>query len=264
MSHLRCSSGTVLYPDEDTIALPPGSRIIFTRPEFLGSMQERLLPHLTSRFTLVTGMSDESITADNSRSLLDLPHLHAWFAVNKSYKHPKLKSLPIGLESKIFQRTETDVMEAAWKRTCEEDKTELLFFGFGSTHPSRENARRMLTQNGFKESPLMAWPEYISLLSSCRFCASPRGNGIDCHRTWEAILCRCIPILEENESSHVIELLQDGDVPMLVVQDLGKVNHQLLEDAWERLRIPLFARSQYPDQLSGSYWKSVIRNTAWP
>ena len=37
------------------------------------------------------------------------------------------------------------------------------------------------------------------MLSKYKFIISPEGNGIDCHRHYEAILCGCIPIIEYNK-----------------------------------------------------------------
>eukprot|EP01135_Chromosphaera_perkinsii_P009481 Nk52_evm24s1763 gene=Nk52_evmTU24s1763 len=37
------------------------------------------------------------------------------------------------------------------------------------------------------ESPVVGWDVYLDQLSNTRFLLSPRGNGIDCHRTWEGL-----------------------------------------------------------------------------
>ena len=41
--------------------------------------------------------------------------------------------------------------------------------------------------------------EYYAALPRHRFVVSPEGNGVDCHRTYEALLAGCVPILERNE-----------------------------------------------------------------
>ena len=37
-------------------------------------------------------------------------------------------------------------------------------------------------------------PEYLRTLGQHRFVLSPRGNGLDAHRTWEALMVGTIPI----------------------------------------------------------------------
>lgn len=39
---------------------------------------------------------------------------------------------------------------------------------------------------------------YFAALPRYRFVASPEGNGVDCHRHYEALIAGCIPVLERN------------------------------------------------------------------
>jgi len=52
----------------------------------------------------------------------------------------------------------------------------------------------------------------------CAFVLSPFGNGMDCHRTWEALLCGCIPIVR----SYVFRDLFEG-LPVLMVDTWEEV-----------------------------------------
>ena len=36
--------------------------------------------------------------------------------------------------------------------------------------------------------------DYLQKLRTCRFVVCPRGNGLDTHATWEALMCGCVPI----------------------------------------------------------------------
>jgi hypothetical protein len=55
------------------------------------------------------------------------------------------------------------------------------------------------------------------------FVVSPEGIGMDCHRTWEAILLGCIPIVKRNAISTIFEKL-----PVLVVDDWNEINRERL------------------------------------
>jgi hypothetical protein len=37
------------------------------------------------------------------------------------------------------------------------------------------------------------------------FVASPHGNGLDCHRTWEALALGCIPIVKRSPIDKVFQ-----------------------------------------------------------
>ena len=58
------------------------------------------------------------------------------------------------------------------------------------------------------------------------FVLSPFGNGMDCHRTWEALLCGCIPIVRSTVFNDLFEGL-----PVLIVERWSDISLQLLVTA---------------------------------
>jgi hypothetical protein len=66
--------------------------------------------------------------------------------------------------------------------------------------PSGINRRTIvstLASNGIHNS-LTNHNVYYTMLPHYKFVISPEGNGIDCHRHYEALLAGCIPICEKN------------------------------------------------------------------
>lgn len=55
------------------------------------------------------------------------------------------------------------------------------------------------------------------------FVLSPFGNGMDCHRTWEALLCGCIPVVRSSVFNELFEGL-----PVLIVEKWTDISLQLL------------------------------------
>jgi len=58
------------------------------------------------------------------------------------------------------------------------------------------------------------------------FVLSPFGNGMDCHRTWEALLCGCIPVVRSSVFNELFEGL-----PVLIVEKWTDISLQLLVTA---------------------------------
>ena len=78
-------------------------------------------------------------------------------------------------------------------------KKKLLYVNFNihTDYQVRNPVMDLLKRKGYKTiggvKPLdqeLYWRE----LSSSKFCISPPGNGIDCHRIWECIYLNTIPI----------------------------------------------------------------------
>jgi hypothetical protein len=85
------------------------------------------------------------------------------------------------------------------------------------------------------------------------FVLSPFGNGMDCHRTWEALLCGCIPIVR----SSVFNELFDG-LPVLIVDKWEDVSLRLLVHTIAQFKDKLDKNEFNYDKLRLSYYTKMM------
>ena len=85
------------------------------------------------------------------------------------------------------------------------------------------------------------WENQISY----SFVLSPHGNGLDCHRTWEALVLGCIPIVKKSEIDALYE-----DLPVLIVNNWSDLNQDLLNNTIEQFKNKTFNYNK----LSLKYW----------
>jgi hypothetical protein len=83
------------------------------------------------------------------------------------------------------------------------------------------------------------------------FVVSPFGNGMDCHRTWEALLLGCIPIVRSSGMDPMFEGL-----PVLIVDNWSEVTSELLDDTVAQFKNMNF---NY-DKLKLQYWTDKINS----
>lgn len=83
------------------------------------------------------------------------------------------------------------------------------------------------------------------------FVISPHGNGLDCHRTWEALTLGCIPIVRTSGLDSLY-----SDLPVLIVKNWSDINHSLLQNTIYQFQTIKF---NY-DRLLLSYWKQLINS----
>lgn len=93
---------------------------------------------------------------------------------------------------------------------------------------NRKTYQKTLLRNGFatqdrKLSPTAYWQH----LRNSKFVVSPEGNGVDCHRTYEALIAGCIPIVERAHERHLRYVY--GDVPLLFTTDYSEITSEYLE-----------------------------------
>ena len=93
---------------------------------------------------------------------------------------------------------------------------------------NRISILQTLHKNGITNK-ILNYQDYYTELSDYKFVISPEGNGIDCHRHYEALLCGCIPIVEENE------LIMDKyqNLPILYTKDYSEITEEYLNKKYE-------------------------------
>ncbi len=107
--------------------------------------------------------------------------------------------------------------------------TKLLYINH-SEHTNlseRGNIREMFANKSFATiSPRVDYPEYCRQIQAHKFMICPEGNAVDCHRNWEVLLLKRVPIMKKNP------YLQEcyKDYPILWVDDYADVNKTMLAE----------------------------------
>jgi len=112
--------------------------------------------------------------------------------------------------------------------------------------------------------------EYFSNISNYKFIISPEGNGIDCHRHYEALIAGCIPIVEENSGIRRkyqgCPILFTNDYSELTPFYLEKCYNEMLDKEWDFSKLFL---SNYADEVrneiirNGNYWSNRLSGKKW-
>ncbi len=108
-----------------------------------------------------------------------------------------------------------------------------------------EIPKNLLDSCGGKNKRTKTW----KLMTNYAFVLSPYGNGMDCHRHWEAIILGCIPIIKSREFN-----LMFNDLPILNVENWSDINEDLLNDTIEKFKHQNFKM----EKLTLQYWKNKI------
>jgi len=88
------------------------------------------------------------------------------------------------------------------------------------------------------------------------FVLSPFGNGMDCHRTWEALLCGCIPIVRSSVFNELFEGL-----PVLIVDKWEDVSLELLVTTLEHFKGKHNKNELKYEKLELSYYTRMFIST---
>ena len=98
------------------------------------------------------------------------------------------------------------------------------------TNINRETIINTLKKKGYS-FPMLPPKEYIKSLLMAKFCPSPEGNGIDCHRHWESLYCKTIPIIEHNEKMKT----KLKNLPVIYTIDYSEINDEYLNEKYNEM-----------------------------
>jgi len=219
--------------------------IFITKIEYLDDFYEKIVKSLNTKFVLITHYGDMEAGLHNK--ILNHPLLIKWYGQNMCIISDKTLPIPIGLENNYWKRTNIHTI----KQHSSNSKINLLYLNFSlNTNPNRSKIMDILLQKGFNKNKKLDWDHYIEDLSSHKFCISPKGNGVDCHRTWECLYLGVIPIVEKSPHMSYFH-----DLPILFVDSFDDISIQYLNQIYKDFKHKSFNM----DKLSLSYWNRKIR-----
>ena len=130
----------------------------------------------------------------------------------------------------------------------------------GGQEKNRKRFVETLAKNGIENHTLSAG-EFYDALPCHHFVISPEGNGVDCHRHYEALMAGCIPIVEHHDGIRE----KYWGCPILFTTDYQEINETYLLQQYEEMKDQLYDFSclrmdYYSESLqqeireSGNYW----------
>lgn len=159
-------------------------------------------------------------------------------AVNAAFNNDKIHPFPYGLQREIGKN---DPRLKIMKEEVEKDEhtvpTKLLYIncGLGVERNNKERAYlphferfNWATCRFDKDSKFFPYDKYRDFLNELRdhrFMVCPEGHGMDCHRNWESLYLRRVPVMKE--SPYFRRLMQG--LPVLFVKDWSDIDEDMLK-----------------------------------
>jgi hypothetical protein len=187
------------------------------------------------------------------------------------YKNDEWVPFPIGMGWSIIN----DTGSVADIQIGSHDKLVLC-----AIHPDTDKRRRhtgknrasildTLRSNQIENQYLIPY-NYFRELPQYKFVISPEGNGVDCHRHYEALMAGCIPIVED---SQMIRDKYKGS-PILYTTDYSEITEEYLIKKYDEMagRVYDFSRlflHHYSEsnrkeiKKNGNYWAKTLAHTIW-
>tara|TARA_R110000782_G_scaffold57183_10_gene119327 strand:- start:1140 stop:1943 length:804 start_codon:yes stop_codon:yes gene_type:complete len=185
---------------------------VFCKTEYLNHFLHNF--SIEYPFDLLTHNSDVNIEDGNYANAKILqPNLRYWHAQNLNVNHEMMRVLPIGLANPKWKHGNQQDFEKVVGDRCDKNNSLDVCFDLYTNPPERQ---RCLDAIKVPMRERLPFYDHLKQLKSSFFCISPDGNGIDCHRHWEALYLKTIPIVTR---SIFTEKLKEIGLPIVVIED---------------------------------------------
>lgn len=225
-------------------------KIIYVYTHFLKDFFNKYYNHLQDNITLISHNSDIGIHQD-SLQYLEGNKIKKWYCQNRETSHPKLFSIPIGLANSQWPHGNQNLITEIRNKNNSKEFLVYKNFDINTNSHERNICNNITCNNGIPLASSKPIAEYWEYMSKSVFVISPPGNGIDCHRIWEALYLRCVPIVKEHEA-----FSQFKHLPILFVKTWEEVTIDFLKNKTKE-----FLHNNFTiPELEIEFWRKIILN----
>lgn len=214
------------YPQRLDLSNTNEDDIVFLNLDYFESFFNYLdSQNFTGKFTLLTHNSDRDFT--NSMLQRCDKFTKKIYAINCTVKDEKIIKIPLG-----FNDQSTIVIDNFDLTPVK--KNNLIYSNFKICHhPERSKCFEYFSNfewvdffmDGMNNIRQLPFRDFYETLRTYKYCISPRGAGIDTHRTYESIYFDVVPILKTSELDDL-----HSKLPVLIVNEWSEITLDYLND----------------------------------
>jgi hypothetical protein len=178
-------------------------------------------------------------------------------AVNAVSLGGKVIPAPYGIQRRMSPSDNRIEDLSSYMRNLPINPPGLLYVSHNEgSHEERLGIKDMFRDKSWSEvhDQRVTYSVFLYNLSQSKFMICPRGNAIDCHRNWEVLYMRRVPIMKKHP--YLQELFKN--YPVLFVEDFVEVTEKLLID-----NDHLFQEAQQMDLNSlnlNNFYNTTVKN----
>ena len=203
------------------------------KPKLIQSKIFEKLTQFKNKFNLILHNSDDDLNKIKLDLLKKIKNLNKIYSKNCLVEDEKVVPLPIGLANSCWPWGDEKIFQEKLKNK-QTNKDKLVFCNFtlsgGERDKDRTQCFESVLKNKIEVLEKKPFGDYLSDLQQYKYVISPEGNGVDCHRTWEALYFKVIPICKRSVVTEYFSKL----FPIYLVDDWDELNLDNLKQEYSK------------------------------
>jgi hypothetical protein len=190
-----------------------------------------IIHHFKNPFILLSHNSDWNVVeSEDSMTILNCKNLQKWYTQNLCFNHEKISMIPIGFANSMWPHGNLSLFDKNSFINSRSDKSKKVYFNFNiSTNQNKRQSCYDIVSKKVEWLHNIQPNDNLLRMKEYEFCICPEGNGVDCHRFWEALYLKCVPIVV---NTPFIETLKLNNIPLVVLDkwddlDIDKLQYSI-------------------------------------
>ncbi len=258
--------------------------LIWLQSHKVANFYHNILPAINTSFILVINDGDAAFPSSYRKlfdvdALINDPRVICIFSQNAdNISHKKIHGIPIGIDFHTLAHSQYCACFRESQQSTEEQERvlEQVLANLPPTHlrinkafvdfhlsnrgvfdgESRQSIFNQIYPTGLIDAAPARMPRHLlwQIKGQYAFSISPRGIGLDCHRTWEDLVLGCIVIVKTSP----LDSLYKG-LPVVIIKDWSEITESNL-NKWLIQYGDAFTNPSYREQLTHAYWMNIINS----
>jgi hypothetical protein len=213
------------YPTNfDYNKLIDGDRVFVNFDYFLQFINELKKYKFIKKFILISHNSDK--TFSNQHYELIKEYIYRIYTINNNCNNHNVVTIPIAFQD--YPQNHFKLILEKSLQSNKIEKSNLLYMNFNlDTNKIKrtECYNTYINQSWVTIEKKINKEEFMDSILKSKYVLSPEGEGIDCHRIYESIICRSIPIIKKSNTE--MDKFY-ATLPVLLIDDWNEINELYL------------------------------------
>ena len=218
--------------DNEELVYCNSSLINKDKPQLVASKLYEKLQQFKNPFKLILHNSDQNFDKHYLK-YLDISNCKKIYTQNINVNHENIIPLPIGIANSFWKWGNLDEFNEVLESNIEE-KSKFIYANFTKTGGVRDEDRsecyKSVKRQNIPFVENMKYKNYLNTLKEYKYCISPKGNGIDCYRMWEALYLKVFPICVRSKLINHFSTL----FPIYIVDRWEDLDIKVLEKSYSK------------------------------
>ncbi len=237
---------------------------LYVTTELLDRFFEEIDPKINARYKLISGLNDKGVNNLLSNNISN--NLIHWYTHNNSSDHPKVSTIPIGLQNlhwRMDDHPQSDIRNIINVKNEEINAEKDILVSFRIETNAKDRQACFDYFSGISEIVTFRqnFEEYrrdfdyvVDFFREVRrhkFVVCPFGNAYDCHRNWETFSLGGIPIIKRHRSMEAFY-----DMAAWFVDDWSEVTPESVEVKYREIKSNWASFNH--EKVYFDYWRKLI------